>query len=350
MSVQRVAPRAWRAHRTIGAVVRASNGHGVPAVTVHAGDYTEHLVVNRPVRLVAAGEVRLIGVSGPALTVAADAGSTQGLRIEGEVLIQCGAMELEDCEIHGDVRVGGGAAPRLQRCRVTGGAVHLEDFSRAVVGECEVRDPTRVVVRDDAAPTIIRLRVIGSARDGIVFANAARAAVIDGEIRRPARAGVTVLGAAAPAIRGLTVPEPGGDGFRVDGQGDKGGRHRGRAGGRALRGGAGHWRTIWTCYPPVCRRRSWRTWLWPARRFPRGGRAPYGRHRSLAYRHRSAVRGDRDGRRRPVAVRRSARMGVLVGGQRVSQQPRGRGCWSGRRESPRLIQVSIGPDDEYVNR
>jgi Holliday junction resolvasome RuvABC ATP-dependent DNA helicase subunit len=228
MSVQRVAPRAWGAHRTIGAAIRATSGNGTPAVTVQAGEYAERLVVNRPVRLVGAGDVRLIGTSGPVLSVAADSGAIQGLRIEAgagqvAVLIQRGAVILEDCEIQGDVRISADAAPTLRRCRVSGGTVHIEDASRAVLEDCEIAGATRValVVRDDAAPTITRLRVTGSAGEGIVFADAARGVVNEGEVSRPARTGVTVLGTAAPAIRGLTVREPGGDGFRVDGVGVK---------------------------------------------------------------------------------------------------------------------------------
>jgi hypothetical protein len=228
VSVQRVAPKAWGAHRTIGAAVRASNGNGITAVTVQAGHYTERLVVNRPVRLVGSGDVRLIGASGPALTVAADAGAVQGMRIEAgpgqsAVLIQRGAVVLEDCEIHGDVRVSADATPTLRRCRIVGGTVHLEDSSRAVLEDCEITEAVRaaLVVRDDAAPAITRLRVTGSKGEGIVFADAAGGVIDQGEVSRPARSGVTVLGSAAPAIRGLRVREPGGDGFRVDGQGAK---------------------------------------------------------------------------------------------------------------------------------
>ncbi|WP_127502256.1 right-handed parallel beta-helix repeat-containing protein [Actinoplanes solisilvae] len=231
MSVQRVAPKAWGAHRSIGAAIRAAApaGTGVPGVMVQAGAYTERLVVDRPVKLVAAGapgDVRVIGVNGPALTVSAAAGTIQGLRIEATsgqpaVLVERGTLVLEDCEIHGDVRISADAAPTLRRCRVTGGMVMIEDSSRAVLEDCVVADASRVAlfVRGDAAPSITRLRVTGSGGDGIVYAEAARGVLTGGEVSRPAQTGVAVLGTAAPAIRGLIVRESGGDGIRVDGQG-----------------------------------------------------------------------------------------------------------------------------------
>jgi Holliday junction resolvasome RuvABC ATP-dependent DNA helicase subunit len=242
MSVQRVAPRAWGAHRSIGAAVRAVDpgANGAPAVTVQAGVYNERLFVDRPVKLVGAGapgDVRVIGAGGPALTASAASGTVQGLRIEaatGEVavLVERGALVLEDCEIHGDVRISADAAPTLRRCRVTGGTVLIEDASRATLEDCVVADSSRValVVRGDAAPTITRVRINGSGGEGIVFADAARGVLIEGEVSRPSRTGITVLGTSAPAFRGLTVREPGGDGFRIDGQDD------GRSGSDGLSG------------------------------------------------------------------------------------------------------------------
>ncbi|NMO54023.1 AAA family ATPase [Actinoplanes sp. TBRC 11911] len=225
MSVQRVAPRAWGAHRSIGAAVRAvdPSASATPPVTVQAGAYTERLVLDRPVTLAGAGDVRLIGANGPALTISAG-GTVRGLRIESSsgtvaVLIDRGAAVLEDCEIQGDVRICADAAPTLRRCRVIGGTLLIEDASRAVLEDCVVADAAQVAVliRGDAAPAITGLRVTGPAAEGIVYAGAARGVLTGGEVSRAARTGVTVLDAAAPAVRGLTVREPGGDGVRVDG-------------------------------------------------------------------------------------------------------------------------------------
>ncbi|MEU6206545.1 right-handed parallel beta-helix repeat-containing protein, partial [Micromonospora musae] len=201
-----------------------------PAVTVRAGAYTERLVVDRPLKLIAAGsagDVRVIGVAGPALTVSADAGTVQGLRVEaaaGEfaLVIERGSMVVEDCEILGDVRISADATPTLRRCRVTGGTLFLEDASQAILEGCVLAEAHRdgLVVRGDAAPTVSRTRIDGPNGNGILFADSARGALTDCEITRPAGAGVTVRGTAAPALRELTVREPGGDGFRIDGLGD----------------------------------------------------------------------------------------------------------------------------------
>ncbi|MEV4346917.1 right-handed parallel beta-helix repeat-containing protein [Actinoplanes sp. NPDC049596] len=229
---QRVAPKAWGAHRTIGAALRAVDpaGGGVPAVTVEAGLYTERLFVDRPVRLTGAGapgDVRLIGANGPAMTVSADEGTIRGVRVEaatGElaVLVERGSVVLEDCEIQGDVRIGADAAPTFRRCRVTGGTVLIVDASRAVLEDCVVAGAGRaaVVVRDDAKPEITRLRVTEPGQDGIIFAGAARGLVTGGEVSRPGRHGVAVLGTAAPAVRDLAVRDAGGDGFWIDAEGD----------------------------------------------------------------------------------------------------------------------------------
>jgi len=254
---QRVAPRAWGAHRSVGAAMRAINpvSDGTPTVAVQAGTYRERLIVDRPVRLIGVGtaaEVRLIGAGGPALTVSADRATIQGLRIEaagGEpaVRIERGAAVLEDCEIVGDVRISAGASPVLRRCRVTGGTVLIEDASRPELDDCVISGASRaaLVVRDDAAPAVTQLRVIDSAGDGIVFAGAARGVLTGGEVSRAAGSGVVVLGTATPVVRELTVREAGADGFRVDGTGDAAAARTGggvvvercevvRAGGRAV--------------------------------------------------------------------------------------------------------------------
>ncbi|MFG1997220.1 right-handed parallel beta-helix repeat-containing protein [Actinoplanes sp. NPDC048988] len=228
MRVQRVAPRAWGAHRRIGAAVRAAEPGTVttPVVAVQPGVYTERLLVDRPVELVAAGapgDVRVIGTEGAALTISAATGSVRGLRVEASadavaVLIERGSVVLEDCEIRGDLRIVGDAAPTLRRCRVSGGSVLVEDGSRAVLEDCVVTDAPRValLVRGDAAPTVTRLRIDGTGREAVVFADAARGLMVEGEISRATGTAVTVMGAATPVFRQLAVREPGGDGFRVD--------------------------------------------------------------------------------------------------------------------------------------
>ena len=82
---ERVAPRGYGAHTTIGAALRAAVDGAV--VSVMPGLYRESVVISRPVTLVAEkgmGTVRLAAAHGPALRLTAAVGRVADLLIEGQ--------------------------------------------------------------------------------------------------------------------------------------------------------------------------------------------------------------------------------------------------------------------------
>jgi nitrous oxidase accessory protein NosD len=227
-SWQRVAPRGWGAHRSVGAAVRAAADGAT--VSVQPGEYAEQVVLDRPVTLVAeggAGSVRLVSSRGPALTVSAPSGVVRGLRILAPagtpaVLVDRGAVVLESCEIHGDVLISSDAAPVLRSCRIQEGSVVMEGTSSARLIECTVTEApgTGVVIRGDAAPELTGTRILRPAGDGVLFDDAARGQLEDCEVTRAAGAGLVIRRGAAPTVRGSRIQDVRGDGIRISGPED----------------------------------------------------------------------------------------------------------------------------------
>ncbi|MEO3747903.1 right-handed parallel beta-helix repeat-containing protein [Plantactinospora sp. B5E13] len=222
---ERVAPRGWGAHRSIGAAVRSAAPGAT--ISVQPGEYVERLILDKPVVIRAEGgpgTVRLTGAGGPAVTLLAETGGLHGLTVEATdgavaVLAERGAVTVEGCEIRGTVQVVGDAAPVLRTCRVTDAGVVLDDVSRARLVDCTVTGAPGVgiLVRGDAEPELTGTRVSHTGADGLVFAGAARGLVDDCEVSRPGGAGLVLREQAAPTVRGTRVRDPRGDGIRVEG-------------------------------------------------------------------------------------------------------------------------------------
>ncbi|MDT0549350.1 right-handed parallel beta-helix repeat-containing protein [Streptomyces lonegramiae] len=224
---QRVAPGSWGAHRSIGAAVRGAKPGGV--ITVQAGTYTESLVLEKDIVLVAKGTVRLVAPRGPAVTVHAGRAELRGFTLvspaprDAAVLLRGGEPVLRDCEITGGrVEVAAAAAPLLSGCSVRqaeGMAVRLTGTSRTTlealtVGGCS---GDGVVVEDEAALELTDALVDGVAGRGIVLAAGAHAALTRCEIRGSGAAAVLVDGHASAALRECRLYEASGQGVWVRG-------------------------------------------------------------------------------------------------------------------------------------
>ncbi|MFD8867140.1 right-handed parallel beta-helix repeat-containing protein [Streptomyces sp. NPDC059590] len=224
---QRVAPGSWGAHRSIGAAVRGAKPGGV--ITVQAGTYTESLVLEKDIVLVAKGTVRLVAPRGPAVTVHAGRAELRGFTLvspaprDAAVLLRGGEPVLRDCEITGGrVEVAAAAAPLLSGCSVRqaeGMAVRLTGTSRTTlealtVGGCS---GDGVVVEDEAALELTDALVDGVAGRGIVVAAGAHAALTRCEIRGSGAAAVLVDGHASAALRECRLYEASGQGVWVRG-------------------------------------------------------------------------------------------------------------------------------------
>lgn len=224
---QRVAPASWGAHRSIGAAVRDAKPGGV--ITVQAGTYTEGLVLDKDVVLVAKGTVRLVAPRGPVVTVHAGRAELRGFTLvspaprKAAVLLRGGEPVLRDCEITGGrVEVAAAAAPLLSGCSVRqaeGMAVRLTGTSRTTLEALTVGGCTGdgVVVEDEADLELTDALVDGVAGRGIVVTAGAHAALTRCEIRGSGAAAVFVDGHASAALRECRLYEASGQGVWVRG-------------------------------------------------------------------------------------------------------------------------------------
>ena len=198
---ERVAPRGWGVHHTIGAAVRAAADGAT--VSVQPGVYRESLVLDRPVELVVAGgsgTVEIVGARGPALTLLAGGGAVRGLKLSAEgskvaVLVGAGSMLLEDCELSGGVEVIGDAAPAI-----------------ANVNVCDVRGDG-VVVDDSAAPRFTGLTLRRVSGHGLVLRGESRARFEACDLTETKRAAVRAVDTAAVELRSCTIRDIGAEGI-----------------------------------------------------------------------------------------------------------------------------------------
>ncbi|MDD1064155.1 right-handed parallel beta-helix repeat-containing protein [Streptomyces cocklensis] len=232
----RVGPRGWGGHRTVTAAVRAAEPGSV--VSVQPGTYTESVVLDRGVSLVAekgAGTVRLVGGHGPALTVHGGGGTVRDLVIEhpnGEpaVSVTAGDVVIEGCEITGGpLRVTGTASPVVRDCRVhhTGEVgLHLGGDSAAVVERTEITDiaSAGVFVDHGAAPVLRQVTVAGTGGHGLRFTGSSRAVAEGCEVSRTGVAAVAVDGTALPRLTDCRISDSAAAGVLVTGRAGTSGR------------------------------------------------------------------------------------------------------------------------------
>jgi hypothetical protein len=232
----RVGPRGWGGHRTVTAAVRAAEPGSV--VSVQPGTYTESVVLDRGVSLVAekgAGTVRLVGGHGPTLTVHGGGGTVRDLVIEhpnGEpaVSVTAGDVVIDGCEITGGpLRVTGTASPVVRDCRVhhTGEVgLHLGGDSAAVVERTEITDiaSAGVFVDHGAAPVLRQVTVAGTGGHGLRFTGSSRAVAEGCEVSRTGVAAVAVDGTALPRLTDCRISDSAAAGVLVTGRAGASGR------------------------------------------------------------------------------------------------------------------------------
>ncbi|WP_202233306.1 right-handed parallel beta-helix repeat-containing protein [Actinacidiphila reveromycinica] len=241
-------PRGWGGHRSVMAAVRAAEPGAT--VSVQPGTYTENVVLDRGISLVAekgAGTVRLVGAHGPALAVHGG-GTVRDLLIEhpnGEpaVSVTAGEVLIEGCEITGGpLQVSGTANPVVRNCRVhhTGEVgLYLVGDSTAVIEGCEIADITSagVFVDHGAAPVLRRVTVSGTGGHGLRFTGSSRATVQECEVRDTGAAAVAVDATAVPRLTGCHVTDSAAAGVVVTGRAGAPGRGQdGGDGSRPARG------------------------------------------------------------------------------------------------------------------
>ncbi|MFI9809517.1 right-handed parallel beta-helix repeat-containing protein [Streptomyces sp. NPDC052301] len=226
-AAQRVAPGSWGAHRTIGAAVRGARPGAV--ITVQAGTYTESVVLDKDVSLVAKGEVRLVAARGPAVTVHAGRAELRGFVLcataprEAAVLLRGGEPVLRDCEITGGgIEVVGAAAPLLTGCSVRqaeGAALWLTGTSRTTLEGLTVVGGVGngLAVGDEARAELTDALLDGVTGHGVFLTAGAHVTLTRCEIRGSGAAAVFAEGHAGAVLRECRMHESGGHGVWLSG-------------------------------------------------------------------------------------------------------------------------------------
>nr|WP_241670770.1 right-handed parallel beta-helix repeat-containing protein [Streptomyces lavendulae] len=223
LAAERVAPGSWGGHRTIGSAVRAAKPGAV--VTVQAGTYTESLVLDRDVRLVAKGTVRLVAVRGPALTVHSGHVEIRGFSVESDatrepaVLLRGGEPELRECEITGGrVEIAGTAHAVLADCSVrrSGAAsLRLTGTARAALENVTLAGGTGegLRVEDEARVEATGSLIDGVTGHGVLVTGGAHARLSRCEVRACGESAVLVAGHATASLDECRLHQAGGQGL-----------------------------------------------------------------------------------------------------------------------------------------
>ncbi|OON77052.1 AAA family ATPase [Streptomyces tsukubensis] len=227
---QRVAPGSWGAHRTIGAALRAA-GPGT-TITIRPGTYTESLVLDKDVTLVAdkgAGSVKVVAARGPALTAHGGSPEVRGLTFEASsprepaVLLRSGEPTLRDCEIIGGrIEVSESAAPTLTGCTVSGAApaaVRLAGTSRTTMEQCAVNgcQGDGIVAEDEARLDATETIIDRAGGRGLYLGGASQVTLTRCEVKHSTGAGLFADVRSSAVLRECRVHETGAQGIRLAG-------------------------------------------------------------------------------------------------------------------------------------
>jgi hypothetical protein len=226
---QRVSARGWGAHRSIGSAIRAAADGGL--VTVSPGVYSESLVVERNVTIMADPDgdaVEIVSPSGPALLVRAGTAIVRGLAIRvvrspAAVAITGGTLALYDCDVSGGgLTVAGWAEAELTGCRIHGSpspGAQASGDSRIRLFGCVIEDieDAGIALDQSATAELVGSTIKRVAGPGAHLADVVAAKFVDCEIAETGGAGAVIEGAAALILRASRLRDLAGDGVRVDG-------------------------------------------------------------------------------------------------------------------------------------
>ncbi len=226
----RVASRGWGAHRTIGAAVRAAADGAV--ITVAPGTYSESLIVDRDVTIVAEtteGAVEVVSGQGPAVSVRNGTATLRGLTLRTTgpdgiaVSVQDSTVALEDCHVDsGRLDAAGWARVTLTRCRIhdcAGAGIHATGDVQLCVTRSAIEDvdgPAAILTQSVRAELTCSslTRISGP---GLYLRDRARAAVEDCDIAECGGAGVVTEGAASLRMLACRLRDLAGDGLHANG-------------------------------------------------------------------------------------------------------------------------------------
>ncbi|GGK78707.1 right-handed parallel beta-helix repeat-containing protein [Mangrovihabitans endophyticus] len=226
--VERVSPRGWGRHRSIGSAVRAAPDGGV--VTIASGVYREHLVIDRPVTLVAAdrgGTVDIAPTTGTALSVRAGSVTVDGLTLRAAapgtaaVSVAAGSLTLNGAVITGGVvEAFGNATLLLRQCVIEDAsiaALTIRDGARGQVDGLRLEhiDGVGIAATDTAHLALTRVTMTGITGVGILVTGSSTATIKHCDIGHTGSAGLDFAEEARTHVIDCTIHDADGEGIRA---------------------------------------------------------------------------------------------------------------------------------------
>jgi nitrous oxidase accessory protein NosD len=221
----RVALGERRTLSSISAAVKAA-ADGQPVV-VAPGVYTEDLVIDRPVTVIAeqgAGTVRVVSSGSATISAAA---RLSGLVFIGSdpalpaVHVVGGAVEFVECEVlQGRMDVDGEASVSLRSCRISGApmvGLHLAGRAAADLDDCVLTaiNGTGVLVSDAGRLSMTACRISSVSGSGLRVRGQATVRARSCEISRSGRSGVLIEDAGSLLLRECRIERSGAEGIRI---------------------------------------------------------------------------------------------------------------------------------------
>ncbi|WP_203901150.1 right-handed parallel beta-helix repeat-containing protein [Virgisporangium aliadipatigenens] len=196
--LERVGSRGWGRHRSIGAALRAAPDGAVVAVA--AGVYTESLVTDRDVSIVAEGgaHVEIVAIDEPAVVVRAGNLTARGITFRGSTPERAA------------VRLNGGTA-LFERCAVERGFVDVVGRATAKLDTCTISGATNVGVRasDAASVELISCVVEEVKGSGLYVDKGAQVRGTGSVFRTATAAGIYLRNTASGTFTGCEVARTG---------------------------------------------------------------------------------------------------------------------------------------------
>lgn len=227
--LQRVASRGWGMHRTIAAAVRAAADGTV--VSVQPGSYTESLVLERDVTIVAErgpGTVTVTAANGPAINVSAGRAALRAIHVWGTggaepaVLARGGELDLEGCDIsRGRLELARDTKAVVRGCTVHDAqrsGVHVTGTARGTFEDCEVHtiDGFGLTLVDAARVEVRRTRVQRTADCGVLLSGTSLGTFENCDIANTGNAGLLVTASALPVLRDCRLHDCEAQGVRIE--------------------------------------------------------------------------------------------------------------------------------------
>ncbi|MBK6428130.1 MAG: right-handed parallel beta-helix repeat-containing protein [Blastocatellia bacterium] len=228
-------------YRSIGDAIADSPSGG--RITVRPGTYSEGVIVDRGIQLIAEGAVEDVRIESPdkdgilidtdepvtirGFTIRSVAGR-QGAKFYG-IDIPQGRPIIQDCDISSDSLASiaihtRGTNPTIQRCQIVNGAaggVFIYEGAQGKIEDCNIwgHELANVEIKDGSYPSFLRVKIHDGAAGGIFLNSGGSGVFEDCDVYRNTLANVEIRDPSKPVFRRCKMREGKQGGIYVYGNG-----------------------------------------------------------------------------------------------------------------------------------